>query len=96
MKEKLNHQSMLTWVPKNLSTDTQILRLLLTIKQLKNLKIKRVYIIFFDFKQAFDNVNWDKMKTKLIQEKYPLDIIKTIEILYNNVYASFSTFKNRA
>ena len=49
---------------------------------------KKTYIIFFDLKSAFDEVNWQLLIQKLIFKRYPTNLIKTIEILLSNIQAS--------
>ena len=45
-------------------------------------------MVFIDLQSAFDNVNWEGLIKKLIGYRYPMSIINSIRIMYQNAHAT--------
>ena len=71
---------------KQASTETQLMKLLITIKTLRE-ETKNIYVTFYDFSAAFDNVDWLILFEKLKMHRFPLELIKTIQILFSGIHA---------
>ena len=41
-------------------------------------------ILFIDLKSAFDSLSWHQLSTKLAHQKFPTDLIVTIQVLYHS------------
>ena len=66
-----------------LGTEQQLLRILITVNELKKQHLKdQIYVVFFDFKQAFDMVNWNNLFSRLAEYNFGVDIIKALKILF--------------
>ena len=52
-------------------------------------------LVFIDAKSAFDNVNWKKLRSRMIEAHYPISIINTIEQLYSKAHTSPGLFEDR-
>ena len=74
---------------KNLCTETNLLRLLLDTKNLKeSSNTKNKYILSIDIKQASDRVPWNPLFEKMKNHNYPETFIKTVQILYKDARIS--------
>ena len=71
-----------------------MLRFVITIKELKKIVKDQIYIVFFDFKSAFDMVNWNKLFERLVEYGFGVDIIKTIKILFQNIHLTCGGLNN--
>lgn len=87
----------------SLGTEPNILRLIMESKKLlekRKLDKKSVpgvpALIFIDFKQAFDQVDWDILFNKLKNYNFPTSLINAIKTLYFSTYASGSSLNDSA
>ena len=57
-------------------------------KQKINSRKGKPHAVFIDLKSAFDNVNWERLIKKLLGYRYPMSIINSIRIMYQNAHAT--------
>jgi hypothetical protein len=73
-----------------LSTELNLLRLRQRVKTLlykdynRKTKLKKIYILFLDFSQAFDSVKLEKLVRKLLIKKVPVPVVNTLIKMFNS------------
>ena len=83
-----NHKSQIGFL-KGMGCDVNIMRLrqrtqdALDSRDIKDLK-KEKYILFIDFKAAYDSVNHKRLFDKLSKKGYPINIVNTIKKIYSS------------
>ena len=58
-----------------MGTETQLIRFITTVKELRKDETKYIYFVFFDLKSAFDMVPWRKLFQRLVEYNFPVDLI---------------------
>ena len=51
-------------------------------------------LIFLDLRSAFDSICWNKLFHKLASQKFPLDLITSIQIIYHSTSISINRYLN--
>lgn len=52
-------------------------------------------LIFIDIRSAFDSLTWRRLFNYLAEQKFPTDIIATIQVLYHSTHLAINRSSNK-